>query len=486
MKKNTNRCLSLLLALILALMTAACKSTEDPPFETPDATEALMAVQTADLSKTAKSTTHFSFSEAEIVYIYAELFRQYSYMLSLYGYDLTKSLKTQMINSTTSVYDYLLDNVDQMTDYYLLLAEAAWERGLTLDDADLETLQKQKESLEETAAAHGWPVNTYLSQYFMTDVTLDAVTNATKIFILADKGEAALLEENPVTDQMIRERFDADPNAYTVIDYIALNLAGTDGIALEDMEELVKEFSAAEGMEAFTRAVEHFLTLLLSESARAEIEDWDAYVQEYIDKASESAVSYAGTSPFFVWAYGEDAREDTCWVAPEEADGFRMVYYLIRRPYEKVTRTVDIRHILFKTSEYDNDADKARAKAEEVYAAWLANGAKEEEFITLAAQYSADGNAAQGGIYEGVKEGDMVPAFNDWIFDTSRMPGDSGIVDTFYGSHMMFFIQEHTTIDWQAAIRETLLDELYERFVTDLRGKYPVKKDEAVFRSLVW
>ncbi len=33
----------------------------------------------------------------------------------------------------------------------------------------------------------------------------------------------------------------------------------------------------------------------------------------------------------------------------------------------------------------------------------------------------------------------MVQAFNDWCFDGSRKPGDTGIVETNYGYHVMYF-----------------------------------------------
>ena len=33
----------------------------------------------------------------------------------------------------------------------------------------------------------------------------------------------------------------------------------------------------------------------------------------------------------------------------------------------------------------------------------------------------------------------MVTEFNDWCFDESRQPGDTGIVETSYGVHVMYF-----------------------------------------------
>ena len=34
----------------------------------------------------------------------------------------------------------------------------------------------------------------------------------------------------------------------------------------------------------------------------------------------------------------------------------------------------------------------------------------------------------------------MVSAFNDWCFDSARKAGDTGIVETEYGYHVMYFV----------------------------------------------
>ena len=35
--------------------------------------------------------------------------------------------------------------------------------------------------------------------------------------------------------------------------------------------------------------------------------------------------------------------------------------------------------------------------------------------------------------------GQMVTEFNDWCFDADRKPGDTGIIETSYGVHVMYF-----------------------------------------------
>jgi len=104
---------------------------------------------------------------------------------------------------------------------------------------------------------------------------------------------------------------------------------------------------------------------------------------------------------------------------------------------------VSVRHILI-SPEVENDEDsllEAKLKAENIYKEWLDGGAKEDQFIELVTTHSADtASIPNGGLYEDFAEGSMVKSFEDWSFDSSRKYGDSGIVESEYGYHIMFFI----------------------------------------------
>ena len=50
------------------------------------------------------------------------------------------------------------------------------------------------------------------------------------------------------------------------------------------------------------------------------------------------------------------------------------------------------------------------------------------------------GSKENGGLYENVYPGQTVTAFNDWCFDAARVSGDTAIVETEYGCHVMYFV----------------------------------------------
>ena len=122
------------------------------------------------------------------------------------------------------------------------------------------------------------------------------------------------------------------------------------------------------------------------------------------------------------------------------------------------TSEVDVRHILItpeggtkddkgNTVYSDAEWEACRQKAQALLDGWVAGGATEEAFIELCKANSKDGNASTGGLYANVTKGKMVETFDAWIFDTSRQPGDYGLVKTPYGYHLMYFVHGDTELD---------------------------------------
>ncbi len=114
--------------------------------------------------------------------------------------------------------------------------------------------------------------------------------------------------------------------------------------------------------------------------------------------------------------------------------------------------TVNARHILIN-AEADDDGnyteeakEKAKKKAEEILQEWEDGDKTEDSFAELATKYSEDtGSSANGGLYENIYLGQMVTEFNDFCFDESRKPGDTGIVfneGSYCGYHIIYFVGE--------------------------------------------
>ncbi len=135
-------------------------------------------------------------------------------------------------------------------------------------------------------------------------------------------------------------------------------------------------------------------------------------------------------------------------------------YYVVR--YESCNTNTfnlkNVRHILIafeggktnsstgETTYTDAEKNKAKLEAEKLLNEWK-NGAKtEDSFADLAAKESDDtGSKKDGGLYEDVYPGEMVEQFEDWCYDAERKVGDTGLVETKYGYHIMFYVGESET-----------------------------------------
>ena len=157
--------------------------------------------------------------------------------------------------------------------------------------------------------------------------------------------------------------------------------------------------------------------------------------------------------------------------------------YLVEHPeeFEELDAdayTIDVRHILISFdldgdgTETDEEKAEARAKAEALLAEYLTNPV-EDHFAALANENSTDpGSNTNGGLYEGVSEGQMVDTFNDWCFDAARQPGDTGIVETSYGYHVMYFVGAEEA--WKSVARDGITSQLARDMLEDLREAYPL------------
>ena len=153
---------------------------------------------------------------------------------------------------------------------------------------------------------------------------------------------------------------------------------------------------------------------------------------------------------------------------------------------------VNVRHILFtpqggtvaedgSTTYSEEEWEAARAEAQAILDEWLAGDKTEEHFAELANTYTDDGNDANydgipdGGLYTDVYEGQMVPEFEEWCFDASRQTGDSGLVKTTYGYHVMYYVSDRPA--WKDVVRNELMNERIALMSEEIKAKYPLTVD---------
>ena len=233
--------------------------------------------------------------------------------------------------------------------------------------------------------------------------------------------------------------------------------------AIDNAAAELEEAAAANGFESGIAMLHSSL------GAGAELEDY-VYFMELYYKANGY---YAQIAQGF-----EPTDEQMNDYFEEHAEGYAA------SGITKDTKLVNVRHILvypegadgtnLATQEFSEEAWAAsEKKAQEILDQFLAGDKTEESFAALANEYSEDpGSNTNGGLYENVSEGEMVAAFNDWCFDAARQVGDTGIVKTNYGYHVMYFSGSQTT--WQKYARNDYMVENATAAAKEIAAKLPM------------
>ena len=173
---------------------------------------------------------------------------------------------------------------------------------------------------------------------------------------------------------------------------------------------------------------------------------------------------------------GEDAKE--------EIVGYLVILFQERDDCN--TNLISVRHMLSEfTYHWDSDgnkkldeASKAQAKkdAENWLKAWKDGAATEESFAELANKNSDDGDGKSGGLYEDVFPGQMVEAFDKWCFDKDRKTGDTEIIETEYGYHVMYFVKHQDRTYRDAMIEADLVSDEVEEWLEKHTKELNVEK----------
>lgn len=165
------------------------------------------------------------------------------------------------------------------------------------------------------------------------------------------------------------------------------------------------------------------------------------------------------------------------------------VVYIVKPVYTSNLTPVSVRHILVvpEADEDDKDAEtdvkkmsakqwaEAEKKAKKILDDFKKGKKTAEAFGELAKENSTDGNASEGGLYENVTPNQMVPTFNAWCFNDARQPGDTGIVKTEFGYHVMFFEEKNDMPVWQYTAQQALASEDGNDTIEKLEKSYTIK-----------
>ena len=262
-------------------------------------------------------------------------------------------------------------------------------------------------------------------------------------------------------------------------DVLAADKANVLALVLKSLtsEEEVKFEKSADN--AYNNALSEIFGELCDEAQTA----YDAIVKEdslHYDPETEADK----ITELDKWLFDEATKVGDTKTIPSEGDkkSTYSVYFMENTSHLDESETKDVAHILvqFESSKpTDEQKAAAKAEAEQILADYLAGEKTQEAFEKLGEEKTDDSNV----VYEGVAKGQMVEAFENWIFDEARTAGETGIVETEYGYHVMFFIGDGN-LAWENTAHSGVLSDLFTDWVEANAETYHYTAKESVVNSI--
>ena len=503
---------TLLIAVPMSGCNSGNKENEKEKSSASTASKEASDEKKTDNDIVAKSP-HYSIPFSVFDYLYNY---NYTTFVSTYGssmLDDSKELDEQYYDESNKItwHDYFLQSTQDYITYIMCFGEGGLDNGMGLTDEEKKEMADGFNSLEQTAKENSQTLEEYIKSVYGDNVTKEDIENVQSISKVGLKYRNSLHDGYKFTDKEYEDKFAESKTSYEVADYYQYTFSfvetsedGSSTTVDEKKKNTMKENANALANSKSGKEFNDYLTKYLkanpsavpvnstgTESSLTE-DEFNNNVNSYVESAFHSKAAYNETTDMAKWIFDASRKANETKVFENESD---YTVVLVSKPlYRDESSTRNVRHILIKeenlkTGENSGETvpdSKIKEYAEKILDEWKSKDSTEEKFGELANQYSQDpGSNTKGGLYSNVPEGQMVPAFNDWMFDKNRKPGDTGIVKTDYGYHIMYYVGA-VLKSWQINVDTALRDQKLAEDYNNLKTKYPVEFDtEAIKKAKV-
>lgn len=453
----------------------------------------------------------YEFNSVEMNYYYTDLLNSsltswnntygssMQFYLSLMGLDITQPLSAQSYTEDTTWADYFVESaVEQAKSDYLLCKQAEAE-GFTLSDETRSELDASISNLTLYASVYGYSdVDAYLRAMYGPGSNVESYSAYAEKNALATAYYNDHSDNLQIDDAAIRD-YEADKfDEYSSFSYATYTINYSDYLTggTEDENGTVtysdEEKDAARA--AAKAAADSLPTCSTVDALKAAVVDLTGNedAADNCNVVTDALYSTIGSN-YRQWLADSSRKDGDFTVMPIEStitndDGeevtivntYNVILFLGRN--DNNMPLANVRHILVKfpggTTDSDgnvtySDEEKAEAlaEAEDILAEYLAGDATEESFAALATEKTDDtGSAATGGLYEDItpEQGVYVESFTNWATDPERKAGDTGIIESNFGYHVMYYVGDDELTYRDYMIREDIRTETMSAWYEDI------------------
>jgi hypothetical protein len=431
--------------------------------------------------------------------------------LTMMGLNTNAPLSEQVTNQETGetwADNFLYQALEKAKSDYALYDKAMAE-GFKLSEEDESSLKLNLEQIKLYALYYAGQKNPdkYLQAMYGYGSDMKSYEEYNRVSYIAsayyNKNREALKYDDPA----IRAEDNKDLNKYTSFSYATYYLSSSsflEGGTKDEKGDI--SYTDAEKDAALKKAEEIAKSLLTAK----DITELDTAIKALeINKDNKNAAS----TPNQLVMYSEIPASMQSWIADKareennitiianesttkDADGKETKvtngYYVVlfQARDENLRPLANVRHLLVQfeggTTGSDGnkvytDAEKAKAKteAEKLLDDWKKGAATEDSFIELVKKHSDDaGSKEQGGLIEDIhRNSGLVETFKTWSIDPDRKVGDTAVIISEYGYHVMFYSSNDALTYRDYMISEDLREADITKWHEDIVKTVNLKKE---------
>lgn len=354
--------------------------------------------------------------------------------------------------------DETIKQIQYITTYY----EKAVDEGITLTSAQKKSINENLDSLKSTASGQNVTVDKYIADTYGDYCGQATIKKMLEQCYVAENYYQKLSVNKKFSDKEIKNFFNENKEDYENVTFAYLQVPYENDDAkatLEKCNGYVKQIKSEDDMKkliptACKSLIDNFVSQGYAKDAESCAELLSANIEASITAKESSLVEDAVN-----WLFDDSTKIGDVKAFDDSSNKIVYILYKVKDPQPNTEEVYSVRQILIMPDGVDTSksdvklTDKqlaeARKKAQKILDKYNSGAKTELEFAKLAEKYSKDTESTSsgtsgnyGGYYGGVTQGTMVENFNDWSMDDSRKYGDTGIVDSKYGCHIMYFISK--------------------------------------------
>ena len=401
-------------------------------------------------------------------YYYSCIYQNYiSY--ANYGYydlDTTKSFDVQKTTDSDGnevSWSQLFKNetikqIQYITTYY----EKAVDEGITLTKAQKKSIKSTLESIKDAATNDSVSVNKYISATYGDYCGYATIEKMLTQCYIAENYYQRLSVSQKFTDKEITKFFKENKDEYENVTFAYLQVPYENDDANATVKKCKKYAESIKSVDDMKKliptACKDLIDLYVSKGYAQDAESCAELLSANIE-VSITAKETGLIDEAIDWLFNDSTKIGDVNVFDDSDNKIVYIFYKVSDPQPDKEEVYSVRHILIMPDGVDTSSAnvnltdeqlaQARKKAQKILDKYNKGAKTEIEFAKLAEKYSKDTQSTSsgtsgiyGGLCGGVQQGTMVQSFNDWAMDDSRKYGDTGIVDSKYGCHIMFFISK--------------------------------------------